>query len=327
MNRTVTLPALRFFGNCFARSGHRAHLTVLIYHRVLLQADPMRPHEVDAETFAWQMGILSEHFNILPLHDAAIRLQAGSLPSRAACITFDDGYVDNLQIALPILQKHRLHATFFIATGFLEGGRMWNDSVIDALRQAPGPALNLSRLGLGNYHIRTLEERRRTARALISAFKYLPPKERERHAQAVVDVSSVSLPQDLMMQSGQVRALHRAGMAIGAHTVNHPVLTRLRTVEVQSEIADSKRQLETIIGEPVTLFAYPNGKPQLDYNAEHVGIVQALGFSAAVCTAWGTGTINTDVYQIPRFLPWDKTPLRFVMRLYQNHWRRPALVN
>jgi peptidoglycan/xylan/chitin deacetylase (PgdA/CDA1 family) len=152
----------------------------------------MRPHEVDAATFDWQMKVLSEHFNILPLHDTIIRLQTGSLPSRAACITFDDGYADNLNIAVPILQKHRLHATFFIATGFLDGGRMWNDSIIEALRQAPGPALNLSSLGLGNYQIRTFEERRRAAGALLSALKYLPLKERERHAQAVVEASSVS---------------------------------------------------------------------------------------------------------------------------------------
>jgi peptidoglycan/xylan/chitin deacetylase (PgdA/CDA1 family) len=286
----------------------------------------MRPDEVDAQAFSWQMATVNSHFNVLPLQEAIRRLQEGSLPARAACITFDDGYADNVEIALPILQRWGLHATFFIATGFLDGGCMWNDSVIEALRRAPGPVLNLSRLGLGNYEIRTTEERRRAASALISAFKYLPLEERERHAQALVDISSVPLPEGLMMRSDQVQALHRAGMGIGSHTVNHAILTCLDEVTARAEIAESKEHLEGIIGERVSLFAYPNGKPRADYNGDHVNIVKSLGFAAAVCTAWGTGRRNSDLYQLPRLSVWDKTPIQFVLRVYQNCQRKPRIL-
>lgn len=109
-------------------------LSILVYHRVLPQADPLFPSIVDAERFSLQLELLRRCFNVLPLPEALARLRNGSLPPRAACITFDDGYADNEAVALPLLRQHGLHATFFIASGFLDGGRMWNDTVIEAVR-------------------------------------------------------------------------------------------------------------------------------------------------------------------------------------------------
>ena len=88
-------------------------------------------------------------FNVIPLLDAVRHSAAGTLPPRAACITFDDGYADNAEVALPILQRHKLHATFFVATGFLNGGRMWNDTIIELVRRAPDGVLDFSAFGLG----------------------------------------------------------------------------------------------------------------------------------------------------------------------------------
>ena len=106
-------------------------LSILIYHRVLARPDPLFPYEVDAKRFGQHLNLLKRFFTVIPLHDAVHLLARGKLPARAACITFDDGYADNAQVALPILQKHGMCATFFIATGFLDGGQMWNDKVID----------------------------------------------------------------------------------------------------------------------------------------------------------------------------------------------------
>ena len=110
-------------------------LSILIFHRVLAQVDPLFPEEVDAARFDVICGWLRRWFNVLPLDAAVRRLRDGSLPRRAAAITFDDGYADNHDIALPILKKHGLPSTFFIATGFLDGGCMWNDTVIEAIRR------------------------------------------------------------------------------------------------------------------------------------------------------------------------------------------------
>jgi hypothetical protein len=76
--------------------------------------------------------------------------------------------------------------------------------------------------------------------------------------------------------------------------------------------------LEGILGEQVSLFAYPNGKPLADYQPEHVEIVKNAGFKLAMSTAWGAANIKQDVFQIPRFTPWDRSKLKFGIRMAQN---------
>ena len=120
--------------------GARARLSVLIFHRVLPEPDPLFPDEMHARRFDVLCGWLTSWFKVLPLDEAVARLKAGTLPARAVCITFDDGYADNHHVALPILRRHGLVATFFIATGFLDGGRMWNDTVIEAIRACKMPS-------------------------------------------------------------------------------------------------------------------------------------------------------------------------------------------
>jgi peptidoglycan/xylan/chitin deacetylase (PgdA/CDA1 family) len=302
-------------------AGARGRLSVLIYHRVLAAPDPLLPGEVDAALFERQMGMLARHFTVLPLPEAVRRLREGKLPARAAAVTFDDGYRDNFETALPILQRLGLPATFFIATGYLDGGRMWNDTVIEAMRRAPDREVDLTALGLGRYPTASAEQRRRAAQAVIAVLKYREPTERDRLAQAVADRVGAALPDHLMMTSAQVAALHGSGMEIGGHTASHPILSRLDPAAARSEIAAGRDCLEGLLGTRPRLFAYPNGKPGRDYQAEHVKMVRELGFEAAVSTAWGAASSGADLFQLPRFTPWDKTPVRFAGRLVRNLWR------
>ena len=89
------------------------------------------------------MAALRRYCHPVPLIEGVRGLATGSLPDRAVTVTFDDGYADNAEVALPILQRHGVPATFFVATGYLNGGRMWNDSIIEAIRRAPATELDL----------------------------------------------------------------------------------------------------------------------------------------------------------------------------------------
>lgn len=309
---------LRQFGGLFYPGGPRGRLPVLIYHRVLPQRDPLFPTEVTAQDFDWQMQLLARSFQPLPLSEAARRLQSGSLPARAVCVTFDDGYADNHDVALPILQRHGVHATFFVAPGYLDGGRMWNDTVIEALRRCAAERLDLTPLGMGVHDLSTSAARRNVIDSLLAKLKYLPVPERHETSAAIGKLADVKLPTDLMMSQAQVRALHTAGMGVGGHTDTHPILTRLNLEEARDEIARGREKLVRIIGQPIRLFAYPNGRPRSDYGQEHVKLVQELGFEAAVSTARGVARMGSDLFQLPRFTPWDASPLRFALRLYQN---------
>jgi peptidoglycan/xylan/chitin deacetylase (PgdA/CDA1 family) len=89
---------------------------------------------------------------------------------------------------------------------------------------------------------------------------------------------------------------------------------------MRCEIEGSKHVLERLLGEEVNLFAYPNGKPGEDYDERAVALVRELGFSAAVTTVRGAASAATDPYQMPRFTPWDRTPLRFGLRMLGTLW-------
>lgn len=301
--------------------GPRGRLSILIFHRVVAEPDPLFPGEVDARRFDELCSWLARWFRVLPLDAAARELAEGRLPRRALAITFDDGYADNHDVALPILKKHGLCATFFVATGFLDGGRMWNDGVIEAVRRSSRSRLDLGGLGIdgpAEFTLADAASRRAAIDAILGAIKYRPMAERTALVAAIAERSGAQLPDDLMMSSAQVRALHRAGMQIGAHTVSHPILATLPRPEAQREIDESRRALEAIVGERIGLFAYPNGVPGRDFNDETVRIVAELGFDCAVTTGRGASHVSTDRLRLPRFTPWDRSRWRFGARLAHN---------
>lgn len=308
---------MKILPSLFSPAGKKARLSIVIYHRVLPEPDPLLGGG-GIKSFESSLNHLAKNFNIMPLSEAVNRLQNGTLPSRAACITFDDGYADNAEIALPLLQKHRVPATFFIASGFLDGGRMWNDTVIESVRLATGDKLDLSSIDLGMHTITTLEQRKKTLFFLIDKLKHLPYAIRASQVEKLNAIISAKLPNNLMMTSAQVRQLHHAGMGIGGHTVTHPILTRIDDSAARAEITEGKAKLEAIIDAPVRLFAYPNGKPEKDYLPAHVKMVKEAGFEAAVSTAWGAARQNSDLFQLPRFTPWDKSELFYVLRMTGN---------
>ncbi len=294
-------------------AGARKNFPILIYHRVLPKRDPLQPWEPDAATFQWQMELLAKNFTVLTITDAISKLRDGTLPPRTACVTFDDGYADNATVALPVLREVGIPATFYIATGFLNGGRMWNDSIIEFFRTFTGEKLDLSAEGLGVYDVSTDSVKNAALQKILPRLKYLPPAERQEKVDFIVKQDT--LPNNLMMTTDMVQKMHVSGMEIGAHTVTHPILACVSASVAKQEIMDSKSCLENIIGEKVRSFAYPNGRLGQDYLARHAITVQELGFDSAVSTTWGSVNSQSDFWQLPRFTPWDQRPSRFLLRL------------
>lgn len=316
---------VRALAAALSPAGTRARLSILIFHRVLPRPDPLFPGEADAQRFDQVCSWVRQWFRVLPLDQAVRRLADGSLPARAMSITFDDGYEDNCSVALPILRRHGLSATFFVATGFLDGGCMWNDRIIEAIRGSALPQLDLAAIGHPDFGAHRLGDdaaRRAAIDAILPRAKYLEPAQRLDFSLRLAELARVPPPAALMMSPQQVRQLHVAGMQIGAHTVNHPILARLGPAEAAREIGDSKRQLEAITGARVPLFAYPNGRHGDDYDDATVALVRDAGFEAAVATTWGAARRDSDRFQLPRFTPWDRGRLRFGARLAGNLLRR-----
>jgi peptidoglycan/xylan/chitin deacetylase (PgdA/CDA1 family) len=289
-------------------------LLVLSFHRVLPQPDPLLPEEPDIAKFSAEMDVLAALCRVLPVAEAVERLYRRTLPSHAACITFDDGYANNLTCAAPVLAARRLPATVFVATDYLRGGRMWNDTVIEAVRRA-GTQMDLSTIGLGRIDMPDAPAQRRAVQSIIGALKYLPPAERERRASCIAEQVGAQLPADLMLSETGVKQLIATGIDVGSHTLSHPILAEVNEAEAQREISASKSTLESISGTPVALFAYPNGKPGKDYQRSHVEMVRRAGFQSAFSSAWGVCRVSSDRFQLPRMRPWERSAPRFAGRL------------
>ena len=108
------------------------------------------------------------------------------------------------------------------------------------------------------------------------------------------------------------------GFSLGSHTDTHPILARLEPDDARREIEAGKRRVEELAGGRVSLFAYPNGFPGRDYSTVTVELVRAAGFDAAVSASPGAARIGCDLYQIPRFTPWDRHPTKFTARMLHN---------
>jgi peptidoglycan/xylan/chitin deacetylase (PgdA/CDA1 family) len=305
----------------------RGRLPILIFHRVLQKPEPLLPGEPSAEEFDALLAHLASRFRIVPLGHAARDLYAGTLAPRTLAITFDDGYANNLAIAAPILKRRGVPATVFVATGYLDGRCMFNDAIIEAFRSTALPELDLTALGLGRHALRSDAERLAAIDAVLREVKPRAADARDQVAKDVLARAGVAPPEALMLTRASVRDLASFGIDVGAHTVNHPILARTPAAVAWHEIRESRRELEDITGGPVTLFAYPNGRPRDDYAGEHVAMVRDAGFAFAVSTAAGAASIRSDRLQLPRFTPWARQPLKFDLMMLRNLQHAPSQPN
>ncbi len=217
---SILFKVLQLFCTLISGKGKRRKLFILIYHRVLDEPDEMRPWEVDKDRFTWQMELIAKYFNVLTFTEAIEKMDKGELPPRAMCITFDDGYADNYTNALPILLKNKLSAIFFIASGYLDGGRMWNDSVIESIRAMQANTLDLTAIGLGKYDISSLQKKASVALEIIQKIRHLKPNIRSQYTDYIVSLENNKLPDNLMLSTQQLIKLHESGMEIGGQRLH-----------------------------------------------------------------------------------------------------------
>ena len=276
----------RLAGGMLSPAGSRGRLTVFCFHQVLPKPDPLRTGEPDAAEFEMDVRLIDSVFNVLTFGEAARRLAEGSLPSRAACITFDDGYANNHEIAAPILSSHGVPATFFIAGGAVDQGVMWNDLVIDSIAHSDsdddGGGLSSTLVDL----------------------KYRSVDERWSAAEQMYREAVGSEHPRVMMTRSQVASLAQQGFEIGGHTINHPILSAVSDGDAKEEIEACATWVTEVTGTRPTSFAYPNGIPGQDYESRHEEMVREAGFDAATSTEWAVARRGVNPFAIPRVGPW-----------------------
>jgi len=290
-------------GRAMSPQGPRARLAIFGYHQVLGAKDPLRPDEPDSEEFQCDVEVIRQTFNVLKLPDAVDLLVAGKLPERAACITFDDGYTNNYEIAAPILERAGVPATFFVATRAIEDGVMWNDLIIDAIAKTGRhcllnviPDAETIRTNEIDVYDLVLE--------VIARMKYQPLELRQQLSVQFYEENTGCTAPRLMMDANMVVKLNSAGFDIGGHTINHPILQELTADDANAEIAGCRDWLVDKTGKRPRSFAYPNGIPGRDFSGRDQELVEAAGFDLAVTTQWALARPDSGRYIIPRVGPW-----------------------
>jgi peptidoglycan/xylan/chitin deacetylase (PgdA/CDA1 family) len=285
------------------------------------------PYVIDAispQLFERQIASLTRHFTLLSVEQIGeILASGGELPWNVVAITFDDGYEDNYEHAFPILKKHGVSATFFLATGYIGTVQMlWFDKVLTAFRQTSATELQWEVLAVP-LPLETDVQRVDAALAALTYLRGLGVAARNRAIAdlfRVLSVESVEADMSKMLSWDQVREMAAAGHSFGSHTVTHPILSRLSAEEVFTEVRDSKERIERETGKEVTAFAYPSGR-RADFTDEVESILQRVGYRMALTnSSFGSNSSRTPVYCWNRIRPWEAHVPTFLLKLCLYKW-------
>jgi len=250
----------------------RGKAVVLMYHRVLPAGADSFSHAgivVTPQTFERHMRFFARHFRLLDLAGFRRELDTGFGP-RACLVTFDDGWQDNHRHALPVLRRHRVPTTMFVATGYIGTDQtFWQERMTRLLYQVS------RREGLGDAVLGDLEARglralddaaaREQARAIVTRLKRAGDQARVDQVLAALERACAGsglevLGDDRFMDWNEVRELTDSGLVtIGSHTHSHTILPQVGYDGAKAEFDRSLQILRERGLPPVLECAYPNG--------------------------------------------------------------------
>lgn len=297
-------------------------LTVLTFHNVRASGGALAKDEIDASDFANRLRWLRAVAVIKPFDEALAIMKSGRGPLQQVAITFDDGYATNSTVVLPVLKDMGLRATFFVLPGLI-GQSLWTEDVRQAIRGAGTGMPDLSDLGFRALQSNGSGDRQLAADRLVEWMKDLPDSQRRELVSEILTRCAYTAVRGQLMSEPQMRQLADAGMEIGSHSMTHPILSRVGDDMAEHEIFGSRDAIADIVGRPPRFFAYPNGRPGIDYTHREMRMVREAGYVAAFSTGWGALSTAANWFELPRFTPWEDRPWRFQLQLAFNLTRNP----
>jgi peptidoglycan/xylan/chitin deacetylase (PgdA/CDA1 family) len=279
-------------------------LTVLAYHRVMptdaLESYPFDPELISAtpRQFEWQMTYLRQHMTPVSLEQVLAHLDGrAKLPPAAVAVTFDDGFADTYRYAFPILKRHGIPATIFLATGYIESGEpFWFELAAFLAFRVDRGALQVEGVEQAFPTGESFAERTASLRQLHELLKGLTNARRtqtitnwrQRFA-ALIEHGALGHSQPLSWN--QVLEMAAAGIAFGSHTVTHPNLTQLPDEELAWELSESKQVLEQRLQQPIDLLAYPIGTASA-FDARVIAAAERTGYRLGTTYVAGANPLD-----------------------------------
>jgi peptidoglycan/xylan/chitin deacetylase (PgdA/CDA1 family) len=283
---------------------------ILMYHSVLpdpsLHAPFLGGTAHSEREFRGQMELLARDFHPVSL-DQALKLARDGvdLPPRSVLITFDDGYADNYEVALPILKHTGVPATFYVTVDCIDRQRFpWPSRLRFAFRTTKKSAWTDSQ-----GKTQALNEPAQNEQGFMAACGVccqLNPPDQEAFVGRIeqeLEVRELTQSRCPMMTYDQLRALARGGHIVGSHTMTHPNMAYLKEDEARLELTESKRRLEFQLNTPIKHFSYPCPALSPHWNSRTREQSHAAGYESAVTTTRGLTRRNDDPLCLKRLLP------------------------
>lgn len=258
------------------------------------------------QAFEQQIIVLKQHFKIIDTVELAKIVERNeAINDRFAVITFDDGYLDNFTLALPILRKHQVKAVFYLTTGFLDSNKItWWDEIAYLLRKSVGNEYQLpnsiSKYALIEDNIDNIIRNIMSEIKQTKCFSVLGALEDIRMKFPLAHQTLLIEEHQLFMNWQQAQELLKQGMEIGSHTLTHPILSQIDIEHHEKEIIDSKLLLEERLNYEINSIAYPVGRYYC-YNEKSIEFTLAAGYKIAFNNEPGFHRSISNALDINRF--------------------------
>lgn len=300
---------------------------ILGYHRIASTSGDVYEVCVSPEHFDEHLDILRKYTQPISLSRLVQNLKEGSLPPKSVAITFDDGYADNLYFAKPLLEKYEIPATVFVCTGYA-GREFWWDE-LERLVMSSRADLHTFHLEMGKSRFQwnqpavsrdakspgDVSLRRQFRHELYLYLLDLDIDDQNKALEMIRNWSGVSSDGTSPLRALDHAELLRLGQGglveLGAHTRNHLMLPRLPLGRQRDEIVSGKQDLETLLGQPVDGFAYPNGRSTEDAKR----FVREAGFAYACTSLHDVVGTGSDLHELTRFWQGDVGGDKFMRNL------------
>lgn len=287
-----------------------ASAAILMYHSVMpnpaMHADSLGGIIHSESEFRAQMELLSRDYHPLSLDQVVDNLKRGiDLPSRSVVVTFDDGYADNSEVAMPILNQLGVPATFYVTVDCVERRKLpWPSRLRYAFRKTK--VATWSESAVKSWGLTDFDSRERTYLASCDQCCQLSGKIQEDFVSSIEEQLQTAVPaalSSLMMTYDQVRTLVHHGHIVGSHTMTHPNMAYIPEEEARGELAESKLCLERELKAPVRHFSYPCPAMTPHWSEQTLAQSRAAGYDSAVTTNGGVTRRGDNPLSLKRIRP------------------------
>lgn len=248
----------------------------------------------------------ARYFHFTSLDSAVEQLRTGTpFTEPTLVLTTDDGFADNYELLFPELKARGIPATMFITTGLIGTlDKLWLERLHEATIQTSVTVASLKiNNKVTNFELGSIEQKRASYVTLKELLKDCPAEVREQHLADFEKQLNYTVPlSPVMLSWEQVTEMHQQGISFGAHTMTHPILSRLPVNDAKKEILDSKNLIEEKLQTKVRHFAFPNGAAK-DFSEELQTYCKTIGLDSISSAEWGNNKVADDRWNLKRIPP------------------------